>query len=292
VFELIDSKQGNKGGTYIHRKLAYPLAQWINPYFAVQVSNILDELLLTGRVELGKEKSHDDLEIAYENKINTIFNRNIDSCPISFYGKDIVYFLKFDIPESLYEKYLPKYPILENNKYICIKFGVTSDVEERLYSHRLDKKKENIIFLHAIELEKRYTASKMEKHMKTIVKQLGIEFQYETNKECAIVDEELFNTLINEVKNGISDMEKEVEEYNDNERPNNNEEIEIKKLELEQEIRLKKLENENDVNKLNQEIELKKLDNDKEMKKLESISELFKNKLITIEEYKDILKSF
>ena len=39
--------------TYVNRKVAYHLAQWISPQFAVQVSNVLDELILTGKVELG-----------------------------------------------------------------------------------------------------------------------------------------------------------------------------------------------------------------------------------------------
>lgn len=39
-------------GTWIHRKVAYNLAQWISPYFAVQVTKILDELFITGEVKL------------------------------------------------------------------------------------------------------------------------------------------------------------------------------------------------------------------------------------------------
>lgn len=39
-------------GTWIHRKVAYNLAQWISPYFSVQVSKILDELFTKGEVKL------------------------------------------------------------------------------------------------------------------------------------------------------------------------------------------------------------------------------------------------
>jgi hypothetical protein len=43
--ELISIKQGgNHSGTYVHRKVRYNLAQWILPDFAVQVSNVLDNL--------------------------------------------------------------------------------------------------------------------------------------------------------------------------------------------------------------------------------------------------------
>lgn len=42
---IIDIQKGGIiQGTYVHRKLAYHLAQWISPSFAVQVSNVLDNL--------------------------------------------------------------------------------------------------------------------------------------------------------------------------------------------------------------------------------------------------------
>jgi hypothetical protein len=68
--ELIISKHGGDtksgipdlmNGTWVHRKVALHLAQWVSPLFAVQVSEWLDELLITGSVELGKEKSDDEI---------------------------------------------------------------------------------------------------------------------------------------------------------------------------------------------------------------------------------------
>ena len=55
VTELVIIKQGGDAklqGTWIHRKVGYNLAQWISPYFAVQVTNILDELFTKGEVKL------------------------------------------------------------------------------------------------------------------------------------------------------------------------------------------------------------------------------------------------
>lgn len=49
ITNLLNSKVN---GTWIHRKVAYNLAQWISPYFAVQVSKILDELFTKGEVKL------------------------------------------------------------------------------------------------------------------------------------------------------------------------------------------------------------------------------------------------
>lgn len=76
ITELIDIKQGGiNQGTYVHRKVAYHLAQWISPQFAVQVSNVLDELMLTGKVELGKEKSNEELENVYKEKLSEMENQ-------------------------------------------------------------------------------------------------------------------------------------------------------------------------------------------------------------------------
>lgn len=47
-----DSLNPKIQGTWIHRKVAYNLAQWISPYFSVQVSKILDELFTKGEVKL------------------------------------------------------------------------------------------------------------------------------------------------------------------------------------------------------------------------------------------------
>jgi len=76
ILELLDSKVGGShSGTYVHRKVAYHLAQWISPQFAVQVSNVLDELMLTGKVELGNEKSNEELENVYKEKLSEMGNQ-------------------------------------------------------------------------------------------------------------------------------------------------------------------------------------------------------------------------
>ena len=47
ILELfVKSVGGNHSGTWVHRKVAIHLAQWLSPSFAVQVSNWLDELTL------------------------------------------------------------------------------------------------------------------------------------------------------------------------------------------------------------------------------------------------------
>jgi len=295
VKDLINSNVGgNHSGTYVHRKVGYNLAQWLSPSFAVQVSNVLDNLFITGKVELGNEKSNTELENIYQEKINnlenelenknnklkiyetTIFNRKTDYCPIEYYGKDIVYFIKFNIPSHLQDEYISKYPNIDNKDYNCVEFGVSSDIEKRLLSHKRDKKKENLIFLHAIELKKRYTASKMEFYIKTVARQLNVKFDYEKKKECFIVNEEQFNIIINKIKEGITRSLSDINE---------------------DELNLENLENveylEDEIEDINKNIEMikYKYDIEKELKikKMEIITDLFKNKMITIDEYKSMI---
>ena len=71
--ELITSKiGGNHTGTWVHRKIGYHLAQWLSPSFAIQVSNWLDELFITGKVELGQEKSNKELENKFQEQIKLL----------------------------------------------------------------------------------------------------------------------------------------------------------------------------------------------------------------------------
>jgi len=299
--KLVDIKKGgelNNQGSWVHPDLAIQLAQWISPIFSLKVSKWVRELTLTGKVVLGNETSNYELENIYQEKINklnkelenknnklknyetTVFNRNVDYCPIEYYGKDIVYFLKFNIPSCLYSKYLTLYPNINNDDYSCIEFGVSSDIEKRLLSHKRDKKKENIIFLHAIELDKRYLASKMEFYIKTLAKQLNIKLDYEKKKECFIANEEEFNIIVNKVNTGLSNIEEiESEDEFDNEEEIDDE----RKLKIDKDV---------EIHRIDADVEIHRIDSDKMDKKIQSITELLKNKIISVQDYKEMLTSF
>ena len=62
----------DKRGTWVHRKVALHLAQWISPKFSVQVTNWLDELLITGKVVLGEEKTTEELETKYKERLEEL----------------------------------------------------------------------------------------------------------------------------------------------------------------------------------------------------------------------------
>ena len=72
IIELFVTTVGKYGGTWVHRKVGIHLAQWLSPSFAIQVSNWLDELFITGKVELGQEKSNKELENKFQEQIKLL----------------------------------------------------------------------------------------------------------------------------------------------------------------------------------------------------------------------------
>jgi hypothetical protein len=69
TFDLIQSKPGHNGGTMVHRLIAYDLASWLSGDIKLQFYMWNDELLLTGRVELGKEMNVQQLEDVWKRRI-------------------------------------------------------------------------------------------------------------------------------------------------------------------------------------------------------------------------------
>ena len=69
---ILRAVEGKNGGSYYPMDIAIQIAQWIDPYFALQVSNWTRELLLFGSVTLGKEKSNEELENKFQEQINNL----------------------------------------------------------------------------------------------------------------------------------------------------------------------------------------------------------------------------
>ena len=71
--EIIKVKQGGiNQGTYVHPQLAITIAQWVSPQVAVKVSKWVFELITTGQVTLGQEKSNKELEGIFQKKIQSL----------------------------------------------------------------------------------------------------------------------------------------------------------------------------------------------------------------------------
>ena len=72
--ELIKYNSGSneERANWGHPQVAINVAQWISPEFDVKVSKWIFELMLTGSVSLGKEKSQKTLELEFKKQINSL----------------------------------------------------------------------------------------------------------------------------------------------------------------------------------------------------------------------------
>ena len=75
--ELIKFETGSNENraTWGHPQVAINISQWISPQFDVQVSKWIFELMLTGKVEIGKEKTDLELENIYKDKLGNMENQ-------------------------------------------------------------------------------------------------------------------------------------------------------------------------------------------------------------------------
>ena len=69
VFDLVRTKPGHNGGTMVHFQVALHVAYWLSSEVQVQFSKWIGELLLTGRVELGKEKTPEELDAIWKSRV-------------------------------------------------------------------------------------------------------------------------------------------------------------------------------------------------------------------------------
>jgi hypothetical protein len=73
IIEVYKGKTSRyKSGTWVHPDLGLHLAQWCSPSFALQVSKWIRELIITGEVKLGDEKSNNEIQEEYKKIIDKL----------------------------------------------------------------------------------------------------------------------------------------------------------------------------------------------------------------------------
>jgi hypothetical protein len=70
VYKGLSSKHTQ--GTWIHPDLGINLAQWCSPSFGLQVSKWVKELIITRKVEIGQEKSDQEVTAAYDRLVEEV----------------------------------------------------------------------------------------------------------------------------------------------------------------------------------------------------------------------------
>ena len=75
LIEIVSGGNFKNQGTWAHPQVAVNIAQWISPEFDVKVSKWIFELMVTGKVELGNEKTNKELESLHKEQIKTLTTR-------------------------------------------------------------------------------------------------------------------------------------------------------------------------------------------------------------------------
>ena len=127
-------------GTWVHRRLGIIIAQWISAEVAVQVATWIEELLLTGSVTLGQEKSDQELEQIQKQLLDTQTELKKERRKLLAYKRKHSYH-KFKKGACFYiisdaESCLCTDNCIRKNKY---KVGIDGkDINLRLQQHRTD----------------------------------------------------------------------------------------------------------------------------------------------------------
>ena len=282
MFKLIECVQGKYGGTWVHRKVAIHLAQWISPYFAVQVTNWIDELIVCGSVTLGKEKTNEELENKFQSIISNTSTPekklSIDMEP--FHEKDVLYIYNVNPKEEL--------NIQIPDDKDCYEFGVTSNIKQRDSAYNSDKCYDKVRLDKLIEYKNRNSLASGEKRIKNIVKDLGLKLAVKNKKECFMANKDEFDRIYD----NIIDHSKSINDKSINDKSINDKcttkvdkefstiELEKYRIDIEKEVVIEKY-------RIDKEIDIEKyrIDKDKEIK----IMEMFENAKLTFEQMDKLL---
>jgi len=247
----LDCLQGKYGGTFIHPDLAVQLAQWISPSFALQVSRWIREIMLTGRVELGNEKTNEELEMIQEQRLSIGIE--------PYLTNDVTYIFEF-IPEK---EHLKNPNLLDDINIHYFEIGVTSDIKDRKKAYSGYK------LLKVFVYSSRQKAAMAESYMKNIVVELNMTLEYKNKKECMYGTYEELDRFIEIITEHNLNGNKEPED------DKNSSSVEIYKIQTDKEIEMKRIE---------MEIEIQK-------NKQNMIMSLFERKLITFEQFNESMKN-
>jgi hypothetical protein len=162
ISKLIDTKKGGNNklqGSWTHPDLSVQLAQWLSPVFAIKVSRWTRELLLTGKVEVGKEKTNEELENIYKQKID-----KMQLSMSSLVNENSLLKNNYLSLEKTHDSLLKKRNYHKFKKGNCVyivkddwrekeylKFGKTGNINDRLQDYRTFAPECKILFLVYLE---------------------------------------------------------------------------------------------------------------------------------------------
>ena len=271
ILELIKvDVGGNHSGTWIHRLVAVHLAQWLSPSFAVKVSLWVNELMITGKVEIGNELSNNqlddkwrlklmeennkckDLELTIsrmeENKIQKEENEkqkiiNDLNTTISVFSTETKSNLNLHgEKEVIYLGYIGNF---------LFKYGQSSNFKDRLGTHEKSTSYEKFEIVKVFACKNPVVS---EKRVREWVRKKMLEYEYKPEGETFRGQREIIKIESKEMLEKVCKAMHKYSNLNINKMPEAK--VEIKRIEAEVEI--KKIE-------ADKEVEIKKIEADKEV---------------------------
>lgn len=156
--DLIQVYKGNskkfEQGTYIHPDLGVQLAMWCNPVFSVQVSRWIRELMITGEVKLGQEKTDEQLQEELQKKLDEA-NEQINELQNHIEWQDKRY-KQLENNHQYYRRVKEQYKLrrgkcvylvdASQNGISKIKVGYSEDITERVSHFRTINPESKLVF--------------------------------------------------------------------------------------------------------------------------------------------------
>lgn len=211
-FKLIEVNVGRNGGTWVHRKIGIDLSRWISIKFFSQIIDWTDEILLTGKVELGKEASLQTLNNTWIKLINPIKILDI------YDEKDVVYLFRFEPNADLMDEEIDK-------SKMYIKYGKSEGFKDRREKHHSNKHFMNEEALKVFDMPNGFKKRKLENFISEIVKDKKFKYSKGNNsfyREVFKVDRDEYYELLE----AIEKKRLELTTYS-------GDEVELKRLEYE-----------------------------------------------------------
>ena len=158
--QLIEIYKGGNNkysqGTWIHPDLGMHLAQWCNPSFAYQVSKWIRELLIVGKVEIGNERSNEEMKEVYEQKIKEMsenYERQLEEKTkiiMTESEKNLILSRKYERVMTNHQTFLRKKELYRLKRGGCVylvimtdedkdtktKVGLSRDITDRISGYR------------------------------------------------------------------------------------------------------------------------------------------------------------
>jgi hypothetical protein len=291
---------GHTGGTWIHRLVAVHLAQWLSPSFAVQVSLWVNEIMITGKVELGNELSNEAIDDKWKQKlieekkkymqeanrckdleltINRIEENKIQkeeyekkkiiddlNTTISVFSTETKSNLNFhEEKEVIYLGYIGNF---------LFKYGQSSNFEDRLGTHEKSTSYEKFEIVKVFSCKNPVVS---ERRVREWVRKKNLEYKYKPEGEAARGQREIIKIESKEMLERVCKAMHKYSNFNINKIPGT--EVEIKRIEADKEVDIKRIEAEIEIKRI--EAEIKRIEAEVEIKRIN----LLGDGKITFEQY-------